>query len=315
MISAESARQFAAIHFPQAPEKLARELGVAIKKSKMVGCDGYCLSNGDKAIIRINESLGISRYRFTLAHELGHLILGVPSIVGETYEEMLSSSIEEERRVNRLASELLMPRDIVVNYLPDVPVVSDGLKRLAKKAKVSEVAAAIRVCNLAEEIGLRNALVVLFNEDGSVRWQWSRSLKITEVYAFELRRKVHAISPNVFREENSQGEVVVASTIENKFFGSATMFVQLLPQEAGLVVSPHERRRELEVHLFSTDIKLQQRVNGFFGVHNNRIRSEKMSFDKAETDFWRRYAERLSGTVIDSDIGREYVTLRIKELG
>ncbi len=313
MITPEEARKFALRHFPQAPEKLVRELGITLRESEMSGCDGWCLSRGEKAIIRINSNLGTGRKRFTLAHELGHLILGIPGIVGESYEEMLSSNIAEERQVNQLASELLMPEPIVQQVLPDLPVVCDGLRRLAKKANVSELAAAIRVCNLAEEIGLNNALVVLFDDDDSVRWQWSQTLTMLESTACELFRRARGSGPEVFRVEREDGKVIVASIIENHYFGSATMFVQLLPNDVGYNLSHHERRKQLEQALFEGEVKLQQRMSGFFGALKDRVKKQGLSKSQAKSDFWQRYEETLSGTSVDSEEGHAYVDLRIEE--
>ncbi|TWU04921.1 ImmA/IrrE family metallo-endopeptidase [Stieleria varia] len=313
MITPEEARNFALEHFPKAPEDLISELGITLRESEMSGCDGWCLRRGDEAIIRINRNLGAGRKRFTLAHELGHLILGIPGIVGESYEEMLSSDLAEEREVNQLASELLMPKEIVTQVLPDLPVVCDGLRRLARKSKVSELAAAIRVCNLAEEIGLNNALVVLFDDDDSVRWQWSQTLTMPEDLACKLLKRARKASPEVFRVEREDGDVIVASIIENHSFGSATMFVQLLPNDIGHNVSHHERRKQLERDLFEGEVKLQQSMSGYFGALKSRVKQKGWSKAQAQADFWRRYEETLAGTTVDSDEGRAYVDLRIDE--
>lgn len=236
MISVEQVTEFGTKHFPRAPEKLAEHLGVSIRESPMDGCDGWCLTRGELAIIRINSNLASSRKRFTLAHELGHLILGVPTMVGESYEDMLASDSAEERRVNGLASALLIPTEVVKAYVPRPPVVAGALKRLARKANVSELAAAIRVCNLASEIGLVNASVVLFDGD-QMRWQWSRALTLPNETAAYLLTEARRVAPNAFRDQRSQGHVIVASTIENPYFGSATLFVQLLPSEVGMNLS------------------------------------------------------------------------------
>ena len=82
MISAEAARRFAETHFPEAPEKLAEELGVSIRESHMDGCDGWCLTLDERSIIRLNSNQTRGKKRFTPAHELGHLILGIPGVVG-----------------------------------------------------------------------------------------------------------------------------------------------------------------------------------------------------------------------------------------
>jgi Zn-dependent peptidase ImmA (M78 family) len=166
MIPEAQARSFAVSAFPKAPEKLAKYLGVDVRLSPLSGCDGWCLVKGEKAIVHVNSKLSRVRQRFTLAHELGHLILGVPSVIGESYEDMMRSISDEERKVNHLASELLIPAEVARASLPEPPVVTVALQKLAKRAKVSELAAAVRVCNLARQIGLINASVV-FEGTGS----------------------------------------------------------------------------------------------------------------------------------------------------
>jgi len=312
MISAEDAREFAEAHFPEAPEKLAPELGVSIRESPLDGCDGWCLTLEDRSIIRINSNQTGPRKRFTLAHEIGHLILGIPTLVGESYEDMLSSDSSEERRVNALASELLMPTSIVRSMLPDTPVVAGALQKLAKRANVSDLAAAIRVSNLATEIGLINASVVLFDGE-RVKWQWSTTLRMPEQTSLNLLAAAREVSPTAFRHQRSDGNVIVASIIENPYFGSATLFVQLLPAELGMSLSHHEGRKNLEDVLFVNDVKLQQRVSGLFGAHKPRISVAKLSLAAAIVDFWDRNTAKLAGTSFDSQDGRDYVALRIGE--
>lgn len=310
MISAEDARQFAEKHFPEAPEKLAAEQNVLIRESPLDGCDGWCLTVDDRSIIRINSNQTSGRKRFTLTHELAHLILGIPGVVGESYEDMLSSNSAEERRVNDLASELLMPASIVRAVLPNVPVVGGDLQKLAKRANVSDLAAAIRVCNLANEIGLINASVVLFDGE-CVKWQWSKTLRMPEQTALNLLAAAREASPTAFRHRRSEGSVIVASIIENAYFGSATLFVQLLPAELGMSLSNHERRKQLEAMLFQSERALQPRVSGLLSGQKSRMTG--MSLSEAVSDFWTRNLGKLSGTLIDSDLGREYVELRLKE--
>ena len=106
-------------------------------------------------------------------------------------------------------------------------------------ANVSELAAAIRVCNLASEIGLLNASVVLFDAD-QVRWQWSETLTMRNDTAVKLLAESRKAAPNAFRHQRAQGDVIAASAIENPYFGSATLFVQLLPAKIGMNLSHHE---------------------------------------------------------------------------
>ncbi len=310
MISPEEACKFAEQHFPNAAEELAAYLNVSVRESELSGCDGWCITLGDHSIIRVNSLQSENRKRFTLAHELGHLILGIPGVIGESFEDKVSSDSVEERRVNELASQILMPSSVVKGTLPDLPVVALGLRRLAKKAKVSELAAAIRVCNLANELGIQKASVVLF--DGNhVRWQWSKTLRLPEQSALQLLTATREEAPNAFKFERDQGDVIVASTIENPHFGTATLFVQLLPREAGLNVSHYERRKQLELALFQGDDILRNRVSGLLGAH--KIRINDLSLEEAVALFWKQNLEKLQDTKINSDVGRGYVRLRISE--
>jgi len=310
MISIQEARDFAEAHFPNAPEDLANHLNIDVQESDIDGCDGWCLTTGEQTIIRINSELTPTRRRFTLAHELSHFILGVPAVVGESFEDMLRSNSAEERQVDELASELLIPKQVVQSFLPAVPVVAEALKKLAKKANVSELAAAIRVCNLAREIGLINASVVLF-DDELVRWQRSTTLTMPDETAMWLLAESRKVAPQAFRAERPVGDVIVASSIENRYFGSATLFVQLLPLQLGLNRSREETRRELEDSMFGSDTSLRNRVSGLVGYHKNLITG--MSLEEAEALFWDRNETKLKDTPLNSEMGREYMHLRISE--
>jgi hypothetical protein len=120
-------------------------------------------------------------------------------------------------------------------------------------------------------------------------------------------------SPTAVRHHRDDGKVIVASIIENSYFGSATLFAQLLPAEPGMSLSNHERRKSLEEVLFLHDVKLQHRVSGLLGAHKPRISTDQLSLDAAIADFWERNRVKLSGTRLDSENGREYVAFRIAE--
>ena len=107
------------------------------------------------------------------------------------------------------------------------------------------------------------------------------------------------------------GNATIFTWPENAYFGSATLFVQLLPAEIGMNLSHHERRKRLEQILFANDVKLQQRLSGLFGAHKNRIHG--LTLNEAIDSFWERNRDKLKTTSINSKQGREYVRLRISE--
>lgn len=81
-ITVGDALLFAEENFPNAPERLVNYLEIEVKYSSL-NCDGWCLQFDDRAVIRINSEMPDVRKRFTLAHEIGHLIYGVTTVVGE----------------------------------------------------------------------------------------------------------------------------------------------------------------------------------------------------------------------------------------
>ena len=314
MISVTKALEFARQSYPHGPEKLADRLGVRVIRSTMRGCDGWCLTYRGRAIIRVNSEQVLSRQRFTLAHELGHLLLNIPTVIGESFTDILQSDDDEERRVNEVAAELLLPKTIVKTVVSELPVVAAVLRRLAKQSHVSELAAALRIANLAEELGLENACVVFF-EGNRVSWQWSQTLKIPNDAAIHLRDEARSAAPNAFRHvRDEENDVIVASLIENPFFGSATLFVQLLSTEHGIQISRDERRAELEEYLFDGQLAFQRELQGCFGAFKPKVQG--MSISQADQAFWERYENRFTGIPgkrLISKKGREYVTLRLTE--
>ncbi len=314
MMDVEQAKRFAESHFPEGPERLAEKLRVEVREGPLNGCDGWVLSGPAGAMIRLNSTIPVARRRFTLAHELGHLLLGVPTVVGESVYDSLISRSDEERKVNDLASELLLPEGVVRQSFPAVPVVAAQLRKLAKKGKVSELAAAIRVANLAAAIGLVNASVVFFKDD-EFEWHWSKTLKIAPAVAIRLLAEAKKSDPQparIPRVENN--DVIVASMIENPAFGSATLFIQLLPADAGNQLSNVERRQQLEEYLFKNDEQFRMQLQGVFGAF--RPKCKDWTLDFAFTEFFEKKGGRWQGARharLNSAKGREYVRLRLQE--
>lgn len=102
---------------------------------------GFCLLSNICPIIMVNNSNAFSRQIFTLAHELGHILLSVYGItdVDEDYIDLMS---EKDRRAeiacNRFAAELLVPlrafRNAIGKLSPENPQV---ISQLASRFSVS----------------------------------------------------------------------------------------------------------------------------------------------------------------------------------
>ncbi len=98
MITRVRAIQIASDNFPKGPEALAEHLSVEVRVSPLNGVEGWCI-RGPTTIVRLNQNSSEVRRRFTLAHELAHLVLGTdPDIALEPFR----SDQTEEREADRL---------------------------------------------------------------------------------------------------------------------------------------------------------------------------------------------------------------------
>ena len=103
----------------------------------------------EESIIAVNKTHNPLRQRFTIAHELGHFLLG-HEMGGEKYqEEMIDDSFDKpvssEREANMFASAILMPREWIQS---EVKKQGMNIEPLAKIFGVSKQAITIRLLEL-----------------------------------------------------------------------------------------------------------------------------------------------------------------------
>lgn len=118
--------------------------------------------------IVVNQENAEVRQRFTIAHELGHLLLHryttphADAGYKVRFRDQKSSagSVREEIEANQFAAELLMPEDLILSHLetigfdytsPEVETTATMRKlfRIANKYEVSTQALSFRIANLA----------------------------------------------------------------------------------------------------------------------------------------------------------------------
>jgi len=111
--------------------------------------DGLSHADGDLRIIIAASTDRSGRQRFTLAHELGHLLLGDAN--GSVIEEELfiKGGGHQESRANAFAAAFLMPAAEVDDVLGHRDV-SDAFDELVWEFRVSPEAMAWRLCNLGK---------------------------------------------------------------------------------------------------------------------------------------------------------------------
>jgi len=302
------ALRITAQEFPYGPEKLAEHLNIAIQATPLKGVEGWCV-RGANTVIRLNSTSSPYRQRFTLAHELAHLILGTsPDIATEPFR----SNRQEERDADQLASRFLIS-DIHLKAQVEgkLPLDSKALERLAKAANVSPVMAACRVVNDAEALGLQNAAVVFF-ANGLEQWRYSHGLEFNENAANSLFRLAMESKPKLIRKPNDDEYVVVGSIIDAQAY--QVLFVQLLPKVAASQETYEEQIRDLGEKLFGDDHNFRQGIAARFGTCKNKCTGQ--SLEKAIEFFYHTYVGKaytgLRQIKLNSQIGKKYVRLYLQ---
>jgi Zn-dependent peptidase ImmA (M78 family) len=142
-------------------EAIARHLRAQVVEEKLDrSVSGMLYRDGDQVVIGVNSAHVDRRRRFTVAHEIGHLVLhkGRPLVLDHVrvnFRDANSSTASdlEEIQANAFAAEVLMPRDQVIasaKRLLEDRTATDAaiLKYLAQGFDVSDQAMEYRLINL-----------------------------------------------------------------------------------------------------------------------------------------------------------------------
>jgi hypothetical protein len=151
-------------------EAIANLVRLRVERGELDGAAARLARVGKHGTIRINERVAdVGAQRFSMAHELGHYILG--HATPEADEPCDGPTVHgyvdrgEEQEANAFASELLMPEPRVRRRCEVSPVSLAPARGIAADFEVSLMAAALRFVALTSE---RCALV--FARDRRVAW-------------------------------------------------------------------------------------------------------------------------------------------------
>lgn len=92
-------------------EGILENLGVKLHYEDFSKIDGIAIKSPRLSVIVVNRNLPVVRQRFTIAHELGHIVMPHK---GQYYICYPGRNRAMERTANRFAAELLMPQPIVL---------------------------------------------------------------------------------------------------------------------------------------------------------------------------------------------------------
>lgn len=146
-------------------EAIAEYCGATIVYEPLEGSEAMILGGDDHAIITVNASSPRPRQRFSAGHELGHWMRDRGKVAFACEER---SFIREwgddnpERRANRYAADLLMPRKVFQPRAVELVPTFDCTRQLAREFETSLTATAIRLV----ELGRKPAIVIASERSG-----------------------------------------------------------------------------------------------------------------------------------------------------
>ena len=162
---------------------LARRWGITSIEERDIESEAMLLPNKDGYSIvlkKVNSAGQLARQRFSLAHELGHLLLQKSEPRGSVGVPMKhrdhGHSNEEERLCDQIAAEILMPR---LTFEEDGWMEGWSVRNvrlLASKYNTSVTATARRMIDLMPDEAIMGVWKVS-GEDGKAELQWSHAGK------------------------------------------------------------------------------------------------------------------------------------------
>ncbi len=161
---------------------LAAELGVRVIERQPIASDAMLIHRSGEYKIVVNDNGDpkyATRQRFSIAHELGHLLLQQSGLEerssSETKHRDSFSRNHEERLCDQIAAEILMPKDIFIKDGDKFGWSLDSLTHMSKSYQTSIPATARRMIDLNQETTLLAIWRSSQNQKGNLRLNQSYS--------------------------------------------------------------------------------------------------------------------------------------------
>ncbi len=151
-------------------ELIAQHYGATVNYANMNAAAGRLVRLGDRAIITIPLNTNYDgRRRFSIGHELGHLILhqGLSGLFSCSSQDMMDwrGYKAHETQANQFSAELLMPYELfypkIVRKIPNIQLV----KLLAEEFRTSLTATAVRYIHVTKE-----PCALIYCVDSQIQW-------------------------------------------------------------------------------------------------------------------------------------------------
>lgn len=278
--------------------------------------DGWCydLPQGGR-VVRVNSALSKERQRFTLAHELAHFVLGDKYDSGPIVWDVYDSKSPQELEVNELASNFLLPLSFLAANFGGYSIDYATLKHLMKAAKVSDIAAALRLAKCGAEIGLAEPAVIWF-ENGNVSKTYPYFNEIDPSLALTLYRAASTDEDRTATIDLGDDTMIVASALPNANY--QTLFVYHEKSGPLRRLQVVDDLATLKKRLYKGDDAFMWSLEGCIGGHLGRSRAVLLKFNAEERAEWIMEKFALNNpqhaSKVSSTDGRRYLLLRMQSL-
>ena len=138
--------------FPSQPinlKDICNEFGIRVIIDKELAKDGYLVcAEGKKLVFVSSRIANRHRRRFIISHEIGHYLLHSGQLYGcaNLYESQSLSinSQDQESEANCFASELLMPKEALISYIPNRRLSFGDIRKIASAFDTSITFSALK---------------------------------------------------------------------------------------------------------------------------------------------------------------------------
>lgn len=143
---------------PISPLDVCKEFGIRVVLDKPLNKDGYLVCAGGQKLIFVSSKItNEHRQSFIAAHEIGHFLLHSGQLYGcsnisET-KALIINSCDQESEANAFASELLLPKESLLEFIPSRRLCFDDIRKIATFFNTSITFSALKSvqCSKTEE--------------------------------------------------------------------------------------------------------------------------------------------------------------------
>lgn len=180
-------------------KKVTERLGIRVRKIDLgEEIEGVSKSKGNKHLVVLKPApYSIQKERFTLAHEIGHILIHHGSHYCKTEcFNTFSTQSDVEQEANAFAEELLLPKRVMLESLKNKDFSWRLICQIADNYIVSASAAAIRLVRLYDDDA-----IIVWHDGRHIKWQvrsehcfWKLSTsEISNLSLFKLATAVNTV--------------------------------------------------------------------------------------------------------------------------